>query len=208
VSKKIRIPKRHEHLVGAKIEGVLNELNRQTARGAAIAATAYLDLLLRAVLEKHMRPFPDLHDKLFENRGALQDFSARIQIAFAFKVIGTGPYNDLCIMREIRNAFAHSAESFEFDRDDVAALCNDLWFPRHIYYEKKPNPNTPREKFVRALELIIDALAEVLIRPPHMAPPTFIQMGPPYKAEPSPTSPKKPKLRSSRGRPSPSQRSD
>ena len=164
------------------------EVNRQTARGAAIAGTAFLDLLLRAVLEKQMRPRTQIQNTLFENRGALQDFSARIQIAYAFKMIGYGAYSDLFILRDIRNAFAHSADPFDFDREDIASMCKALWYPRHITYENRTVPVTPRELFVRGVELLADGLSEpVRNRPGYIPlPPTFIQAGPVGPPQPRP----------------------
>jgi hypothetical protein len=188
--KRIKIIKRHEHLPKPTYVLAIAEVNNQTDRGAAIAGTAYLDLLLRNHLEKRMRLDPDLHDLLFENRGVLQDFSARIQVAFAFKFVGSGAYLDLCILRDIRNAFAHSADAFGFDREDIAAKCDQLWYPRHIQYEKRPRPASPREKFIRAVELLADGLIEAEIRAGRIPiPDTFIQMGPvwpPPKQRPLP----------------------
>lgn len=200
MGKKIKIAKRHHELPTPYYVHVMEEIHRQTARGAAIAGTAFLDLLLRTALEKRMHPYPDIQDSLFENRGALQDFSARIQVAFAFKIIGTGAYMDLCILRDIRNAFAHSAEAFDFDREDIAEKCRSLWYPRKVSYENKPMPTTPRDIFIRAVRLLADGLTDD--RPPGPGrlaiPSTFIQLGPPWRP---PTSPKKQKIRLSRGHP-------
>lgn len=200
--KKITIAKRVEHLPTPSYVRAMAEINNQTARGAAIAGTAYLDLLLRSVLEKKMRPYAQLQDLLFENRGPLQDFSSRIQIAFAFHVIGSGAYIDLCILRDIRNAFAHSVEPLDFDRHDIAAKCENLWYPRRIQYANSPAPKTPRELFIRAIEFLVDGLIEIESKPGLIPLPSdFIQLGPPWPPHRPETSRKKPSGRSSRGHP-------
>ena len=186
----------------------IEEINGQTARGAAIAGTAYLDLLLRRALEKQMRPDVSLQDILFQNRGALQDFSARITVAFAFKIIGPGAYLDLCRLRDIRNAFAHSIEVFDFDRDDISEICKNLWYPANVHYIGRATPKTARGLFIRAVEIIADAIMEAITSSPENmpAPKTYIQMGP-AKTQP-PSSPKKPKIRSSRDHQAPTRKTE
>lgn len=208
MAKKIKIIRRAEHLPKPSHVHAMAEINGQTARGAAIAGTAYLDLLLRGALERQMRPYAQIRDLLFENRGALQDFSARIHVAFALKVIGSGAYLDLGILREIRNAFAHSADAFDFDREDIAKLCADLWYPRRIQYANTPAPKTPRETFIRAVELLADGLIEPVSKEGALPlPSSFILLGPPWPPHGPQSSPRKPPGRSSGGRPVASQRS-
>jgi hypothetical protein len=176
--KKIKTIKRHEHLPKPYYTRALKEVKEQTDRGAAIAGTAYLDLLLRGRIERAMRPDTDLQNELFQNRGALQDFSARIKIAFAFKLIGVWAYLDLCALRDIRNAFAHSADAFGFDREDLASLCIKLHLPKAVRYQNSPDPNTPREFFERDVELLADGLIEIQVDLPRNW--DFIMMGPPW----------------------------
>jgi Mannitol repressor len=211
MSKKIKIAKRHTQLPMPHFARAMEEIENQTDRGAAIAGTAFLDLLIRHAIEKRMRYDPDLQDRLFENRGPLQDFSARFQLAFALKFIGSGAYMDLCILRDIRNAFAHSVEPLSFDRDDIAEKCKSLWFPRKILYEnERTPPETARALSIRAVKLIADGLIEAEARAGRIPiPDTFIQLGPPWPPyQPSPSSPKKPKVRFSRDHPIPSKKTD
>lgn len=170
----------------------LTEINRETARGAAIAGSALIDLMLRQSIEIRLLPDPDIRALLFENRGALQDFSYRIQMAYALKICGWRAYKDLCSIRDVRNVAAHSADAFEFDREEVAAACSRLWFPLHIRYGSRAMPTTPREIFIRCVELLADGLAEdTLQRPQQMKAPTFLLLGPRKQPPLQPTSPRK-----------------
>ena len=145
-----------------------------------------------------MRTDADVLEALFTNNGALQDFSARIKIAYAFNVIGPGAYADLNLLREIRNAFAHSAQSLSFNSPDVAEICSRLWYPLapSITYGKGPRPTEPKDIFIQAVKMLSDGLYRSMSSHPD----SFIQWGPP-RAATSPTSPKTPKLRPSRGHP-------
>jgi DNA-binding MltR family transcriptional regulator len=207
MSKKIKIATRHIELPKPYFVHAMAEIKAQTPRGAAIAGTALLDLLLRTAIESLMRQDQEIQNLLFENRGALQDFSARIQVAFAFKIIGSGAYLDLCILRDIRNAFAHSAEAFDFERPDIAEKCKALWYPHHVRYEKWPETETSRDTYTLAVMLLADGLTEYVPPTPGQIPrpSTFMQLGPPW---PLPASRKKQKIRPSRGGPARNKKTD
>jgi hypothetical protein len=155
------------------------EVEKQTDRGAAIVGAAYVDLVVREALTARMRDLPDILTLLFENRGPLQDFGARIQLAFAIGVYGRGAYNDLCIIKDVRNAFAHSAEAMDFDHAEIERRCAELWFAKTIHYGKRPMPSTAKERFIRSIELLADGLYENVARQKAgIAPSQFLTMGP------------------------------
>jgi hypothetical protein len=201
MSKSLRTAKRISDLPKPYHVAAMAEINSQTARGAAIAAGAFLDLWLRLAIEARIVPDTELQGLLFEHRGPLQDFASRIQMAYGLKVCGWRAYADLCIIKDVRNVFAHSAESFDFDREDIATRCASLWFPSHIRYGSRGMPVTPRDTFIRGVELLADGLAEdTSQRPAHMKGPAFLFFGPPKPSPPQlPTSPKKRQRRSSPG---------
>ena len=156
------------------------EIEKQTDRGAAIVGAAYVELVLREAITARMADLPDIMKLLFENRGPLQDFGARIQAAYALGIYGRQAYHDLCIIKEIRNAFAHSAAAMDFDHEDVTRRCSKLWFPQKINYGKDPMPSTAKQRFIRAVELLADGLHENLGRQKAGLPLSqFLMMGTP-----------------------------
>lgn len=204
MGKKIKIAKRHVDLPKPYYVHAMAEIQRQTDRGAAIAGTAYLDLILRGAIEGGLRQDETILGVLFENRGALQEFSARIQLSYAMKIIGKWAYDDLCTLRDIRNAFAHSAEAIDFQSPEVFELCKRLIYPQKVMYRMEPKPTEPRAMFVRDVEMLSHGLYEFI----HRGRPTqaFIHMGPERVTAP-PTSPKTPKIRVSLGPKVPNQKS-
>jgi|GEM_PF-2825859 hypothetical protein len=156
------------------------QIKKQTDRGAAIVGAAYIDLVVREALTARMGDLPDIVTLLFENRGPLQDFGARIQLAFAIGIIGRGAYLDLCIIKDARNAFAHSAEAMDFDHADVKARCSRLWFAKTIRYGEYPMPSTAKERFIRTIELLADLLYEnIRLHKARLSPSQVLMMGPP-----------------------------
>ena len=173
------------------------EIEKQTDQGAAIVGAAYIDLVVREALTARMGDLPDIVTLLFDNRGPLQDFGARIQLAFAIGIIGHGAYTDLCIIKDVRNAFAHSAEAMDFDHAGVTARCSGLWFAKTILYDKRPKPSTAKERFIRTIELLADGLHENIMRhKAGLSPSQFLTMGP---SSPKAASKSKPPKRIARG---------
>ena len=107
--------------------------------------------------------------RLFESTGPLSDFSARIDMAFAMRLIGKNWYGDLHRLRQIRNEFAHTYTPLNFMNDRITSLCNALWIPVNIReidptdrrpgvkigdIRRLPSPTAPREQFMKSFSTI------------------------------------------------------
>src|SRR5262245_64431751 len=91
-------------------------------------------LLRTAVLEKHlhslllasMRPLTsEKEDRIFAN-GPLSRFAAKIAVAYGFGLIDDGLYDDLMVIREIRNKFAHTLNKITFSSPDIIVTGSSL----------------------------------------------------------------------------------
>lgn len=136
----------------------------QTDRAVAIVGAAYVDLVLRDAITARLLADEKLMNELFENRGPLQDFWARVQVAFALQIIGRGAYEDFRVIKNIRNAFAHSADALDFNQQDVAQLCERLWYPKEFPFNNRPEPTTPRGLYIRAVSLLTQLMLDNLLR--------------------------------------------
>jgi DNA-binding MltR family transcriptional regulator len=101
---------------------MLDAIQHQPDRSAAIVATAVLESMLqRVVLERLTYKAPTLTTQLFDNRGPLSDFHSKILIATAFGIITPNMADELHRIKAIRNVFAHAAIDITFDTKEVAA---------------------------------------------------------------------------------------
>src|SRR5260221_454874 len=67
-----------------------------------------VDDALRRLLTHHFDCNADLRKRLFENPGAaLMNFSAKIDVCRALRLVGKKTYDNLHVIRKIRNGFAH-----------------------------------------------------------------------------------------------------
>jgi DNA-binding MltR family transcriptional regulator len=84
-------------------------------RTCAIILGAMLDNSLERLLLLYMEPLSkDERERLLYGGGPLGSFSAKIQIAAAFGLIGPKTKHDLNILNEVRNVFGHAAHGVTF----------------------------------------------------------------------------------------------
>lgn len=177
--KKARPSKKLEELPKPYHTSVMTEIAQQTDRGAAIIGGAYLDIVLREAITAQLLDMPDIVNQLFENRGVLQDFGAQMQIALVLGIFGRRAYDDLRIVKDIRNMFAHAAEAMDFSYPPIVDRCKNLWFATKIVYGKRLKPTTSRELYIRTIELMTDGFHDSASRRNTNLPPSnFLMMGP------------------------------
>ncbi len=103
---------------------LFEELNAETDRAVGIVGATMLESQLEALLSHHMSHLDvDTKNKLFNAYGPLSSFSAKIKIAYAFKLCSKAIYKDLDIIRDIRNTFAHARKVAEFKVPENSAAC-------------------------------------------------------------------------------------
>lgn len=191
MAKSVKTAKRTIELPEPHFVHVMAEIERESERGAVLVAGAFLDVLLREVLETKFLPDDAFRKLLFEDDGPIQPFSTRIHLAYGLGFFGYRAYEDLKIIKDIRNAFAHSPDRITFENADVVRLCRLLGMPDSVKYGERPMPKTPRERFMRAFELLVDGLVENMARAQEgIAPSHFLWLGRPKpiheKQAPSP----------------------
>jgi len=106
-------------------------LSKESDRGLVLVSAAFLDEALESLLRAS---FSIRHPKsksfinpLFDTFGLLSSFSAKITICYAMDLIGEWMYQDLKIVRDLRNKkFAHSVGVGRFDLPSIVQLTERL----------------------------------------------------------------------------------
>ena len=111
------------------------QLKRLSQSGAVLVSAAALDGGLRNLLLLTMSLSNNKAEQVF-GRGPLYHFSPKIDIAYAFKVIDEDLYNDLRIIKDIRNKFAHPEGPTDFNTPKIKDLVQkfDSWTSMHDEY--------------------------------------------------------------------------
>lgn len=107
-----------------KLKPVIETLSEETHRGAALVGAAYLDDLLAALLRTVF--IEKCADELLGRERPLGTFYARICLAYSIGLLDEDDYNDLHIVRDIRNAFAHLYDDLSFESESVRAKCDKM----------------------------------------------------------------------------------
>ena len=110
-----------------EIRSVLEELKKQTDRGAGIIAASVTEELLAVVIQERLLPLnSDLRQALFERMNApLSTMSAKINLGRALGLYSDVGAKRLHMLREVRNRFAHRIEALTFDHPIVVDAMQD-----------------------------------------------------------------------------------
>jgi len=141
---------------GAKVGDILT---KETPRGCALVGGALLDERLLKLIQARMieRATANKFDSFFEGYGPLAGFAARTRLVYLLGFIADNVYQDLCVIRNIRNRLAHSSEDLDFDNEEIKANCAKF----HHYMKQRISDN-PRSQFISAVAAL-DTVLEYLI---------------------------------------------
>jgi len=112
-------------------------LTKETDRGCALFAAAYLDRATSDLLYLSLVENKHVEKDLFEGTAPLASFSSRIKLAYYLGKLSPSMRRDLDLIRKIRNDFAHSAENLTFDTEKIANRCKEL---QYSYHESDQRP--------------------------------------------------------------------
>jgi DNA-binding MltR family transcriptional regulator len=133
----------------------MESLIKETDRGCALIASAFLDERLLELLQARAveAATSEKFASFFKNEGPLATFSARIKAAYLYGFIGQNVYRDLDYVRKIRNEFAHDPEHLSFRGQQIKDWCAQL---RDYLILKIDHPRIQFIMAAMALEMILD----------------------------------------------------
>jgi mannitol operon repressor len=103
----------------------LEDFNKETDRGAALAAAAYIDHLLERTLSSFFIPNHSSFGLTSDAHAPLSTFSARSAACHAMGLISEAEFQECELIRKVRNEFAHAVK-MSFKDDRVKGLCSSL----------------------------------------------------------------------------------
>ena len=148
-----------------------------TDRTLAIVGAVYIEDELRNAIKKHFLPghSAETENQVFSDEQApLSGLAARARIAFALGIISAELLGDITLVRDIRNAFAHTSASVSFGtkavKDAVTALTIVPDVSKKGLFKRRSERFVLRTKFIMAIAIICKILQAMrpywLIVPP------------------------------------------
>lgn len=141
----------------------LREFQDETDRGAALVGASLIETRLERLLCSHLAERKIADDLVTSGNAPLGTLSARAKICFCLGLITELEFQEVNIIRRVRNEFAHGVHGISFSTQMIDDLCNNL---------KASTPDgarfngNPRQLFVNSVVLLSMAL---WYRPEHAA---------------------------------------
>ena len=105
----------------------INMLSQHAEAGNALVAAGLVEDGLEKLLLHAVIPLSNtLAAKIFDGLGPLSQFSAKIEIAYIFRLVDEATYKDLLAIKEIRNRFAHTSRFVNFQSEEIKTACQRL----------------------------------------------------------------------------------
>jgi hypothetical protein len=133
-------------------QSFVTEFHTESDRSAIVMAGSFAESYLATYLRHFMIDSKEENEeieRLFE-AGPLANFDARINLAYAFKLISREHRADLRLIKDIRNRFAHSPRSISLAREDIQQAIKKLSMWKVVHSEP---PDSKVEKSDRAVFL-------------------------------------------------------
>jgi len=106
---------------------IRRELEKESNRGCALVAAAYLENEVAALLNQFfVEMSKSARKELFDFNGPVGTFSAKIKLAYALGLISAEVRNALDLVRGVRNKFAHLQDAVSFEDAVVAQQIDAL----------------------------------------------------------------------------------
>ncbi|MDP2983749.1 MAG: MltR family transcriptional regulator [Candidatus Latescibacter sp.] len=144
-----------------KWDTFFDEFRQETPRAAVIISGAFLDSLLRDLIASFMIDEDNVVGELLgsdkNSETPLSSFGTRIKTAYCLGLISKAEYNDLKIIKKIRNKFAHKLHGYSFEEKEIVGLCNSLQKP--VILKVLPViQKSHRDKFVITVSILANQL--------------------------------------------------
>jgi hypothetical protein len=111
------------HLDDKLDEQITNEIDRQEDRSAAIIAGSFLEnRLVMATQAQFKHRNKSVENALFKGVGPMATFSSKIDFGFLLGLYEDHLRQSLHVIRQIRNAFAHTMTPITFDAPQIKVL--------------------------------------------------------------------------------------
>lgn len=104
----------------------LSYFQKETDRGAALVGAAMLDARLERILSLCLIDNKAKKDLLCGSSAPLGTFSAKINICSALGFITQKEYEEINLIRKIRNEFAHQLDEITFSQKPICDYCLQL----------------------------------------------------------------------------------
>lgn len=132
-----------------------HEFNLESDRGAALVAASLLDERLKGILKAFFLNSRVSDELLTGYNAPLGTLSSRTSLAYALGLIQKNEFDEITLIRKIRNEFGHKWKGITFSEAPIAGLCRRLPWLGPSDVDGKDNP---RSRFNVAVVILLTDL--------------------------------------------------
>jgi DNA-binding MltR family transcriptional regulator len=132
----------------SSLRQAIKAFTKQSDRGSALVAAAWVDDALEFYLRSYFRPNKKSADRVLQPEGPLGTFSARISVAYLLRLISRDARDDMEIIRRIRNDFAHVRLQIRFSDQNIKDRCKRLNAAKAFQLGTDTPIRSPRQMFL------------------------------------------------------------
>jgi mannitol operon repressor len=107
----------------------LREIQNESDRGLALVGASVIDDKLRATIKSFLVDCKASSKLLDDPSAPLTTFSSRIDVCLSLGLIDRFEYDEVTLIRKVRNAFAHGLHGTTFQTEPIPGLCSTLKCP-------------------------------------------------------------------------------
>jgi hypothetical protein len=131
----------------------VEELKRETDRGLPLVGAALIDEKLLETMQSFFVEGKSSKKSLTEGNAPLGTFSSKIETCYALGLIDEFEYQEISLIRKVRNEFAHAKHGLTFQTEKIKGFCSSL---KSDLPEGSDYPvNDPRFRFTNAIVCVV-----------------------------------------------------
>lgn len=134
----------------------LKDFNGESDRGAVLIAASLIDQRLMEILEGYLIENKQSSDLFSQPNAPLGTLSAKAAMAYSLGLIQKNEFEEISLIRKIRNDFGHKWKDINFKNPKIVSYCNKL-----PWLGPPGKPVTPRRRFNVLIAIL---LADLLWR--------------------------------------------
>ncbi len=141
---------------------IYEDFQQENSRAAIIISAAFLDTLLRDLLASFMVDDRETVDKLLGNdnnlNAPLMNFASRVRCAYCIGLISIIQSDDLKVIGQIRNYFAHTLKVSSFDDNIITEKIDKLHTAKFGSSIIHNGLNSNRDKYLFSVSFLMQQL--------------------------------------------------
>jgi hypothetical protein len=144
---------------------IYREVSGVSERAGAIVIVAFIEDSLAQVIRRRLRPLTNREEEaLFEGvQAPLNTLYAKIHFGYLIWLYGKAQREDLLVVKNIRNIFAHDTSARDFRHPKIGRLCSKLHYTSYeAYCQGKPEQTDAKEQFHDAANHLMTGLRFML----------------------------------------------